>query len=111
MSARAPMSGRPPIVCGVPGALAALAALFVGAALGACGRIGIGGRGTPADAYQLGDWRADRTAQLFSNVTSLSNDWGAEISHDGLRLVFASNRDRQDSSYDHYIARRSSMEV
>ncbi|HSR96333.1 MAG TPA: hypothetical protein VLM79_04640 [Kofleriaceae bacterium] len=98
------------------------------AAVAGCGRIGMsplrdadtqavdGAVDTPvdalagpaADACLLGDWMVPAD-QPFSMVNSPQTDWGVEVSRDGLRLVFSSNRPdpaQQGTNYDVYYAER-----
>lgn len=96
------------------------------AAVVACGRIGfdpVGGTPNtridaaidavgqpPADTCTLGPWTMPAD-QPFASVNSADTDWGVEISRDGLRLVFSSNRPdplQQVRNYDLYMAERRS---
>jgi hypothetical protein len=67
----------------------------------------------PPDACPFGAWTRG-AEQPFANVNSSDTDWGVEVSRDGLRLVFASDRpDPQQvgESFDIYMAERSSTAV
>jgi hypothetical protein len=91
------------------------------AAVAGCGRIGAPSlhdagaetedalAGPAPDACTLGLW-AVAADQPFGLVNSPQTDWGVEISRDGLRLVFASNRPdpaQQGTNYDVYFAERA----
>jgi Tol biopolymer transport system component len=96
------------------------------AAVAGCGRIGLPSlhdaaaqvadspvddalAGPPADACAFGPWMVPAD-QPFGMVNSPQTDWGVEVSRDGLRLVFSSNRPdpaHQDTSYDVYYAERA----
>jgi len=125
VSVRAGINVRGPTA---PGA-AALAAL---ATLGACGGSGGAGPGdanpppdvlvdapgaidgrtpadAPADACPFGSWMVQGDQQPFGRVNDMDdNDWGVEISRDGLRVVFSSDR---VADFDIYMAQRSSTAV
>jgi len=65
--------------------------------------------GPPADACTFGAWTVSAD-QPFGMVNGPQNDWGVEISRDGLRLVFSSNRPdvaHPDAKHDIYFAERS----
>ena len=99
------------------------------AAVAGCGRIGVpllrdadtqlvdasvGGAvdalaGPAADACAFGPWTVPGS-QPFGMVNSPQTDWGVEVSRDGLRLVFSSNRPdpaQQGTNYDVYYAERA----
>ncbi len=67
---------------------------------------------TPTDACTLGAW-SKPILQPFANVnTPDATEWGVEISGDGLRLVFSTDRidqDKQTTDYDLYMAQRASL--
>jgi hypothetical protein len=67
--------------------------------------------GPAADACSFGPWTVPAN-QPFGSVNSPQTDWGVEISRDGLRLVFSSNRfDITPTGYDVYFAERNTSDA
>jgi hypothetical protein len=100
---------RSPALTGTLGAVVAVAA---------CGRIEFrlldAAPDVPTDACKLGPWTTPPGPQPFGNVnTPADTEWGVEISSDGLRLLFSSNRvdpaQTGGRNYDIYLAQRASQ--
>jgi hypothetical protein len=109
-----------------PGARCRLIAVGMCAVTAACGRIGFeAGNGAgndagmigkaPVDACTFGPWNTS-ALQPFSKINTTATEWGAQISADGLHVVFSS--DRNDPEHPNpggdqklYIAQRASLDV